>query len=55
MKLKRLESGIKDTVEQITEATTKSKKTLDELDSKFGIYEAPKKAIDAVRSTYKYW
>merc|ERR1739842_44109 len=55
MKLKRVQNGIKDTVEQITESATESKKSLDELDSKFGIYAAPQKAIEAVRSTYKYW
>lgn len=55
MKLKRVQNGIKDTVEQISESATETKKSLDELDSKFGIYAAPQKAIDAVRSTYKYW
>jgi len=59
MKLKRVQKGIQDTMDQITEATTKSKSQMDELDEKFGIYEkagtAPKKIEDALRSTYKYW
>ena len=50
MKLKR-QTGIKDAVDQITESTTESKKPLDESDSKFGIYEAPKKAAEAVQSS----
>jgi len=55
MKLERVQNGIKSTMEKVAESTTQTKKTLDELDSKFGIYEAPTKAVEAVRSTYKYW
>ena len=55
MKLKRAQNGIKEFTDKIAEATTKSKASLDALDEKFNIYEAPKKATEAVKSTYKYW
>jgi hypothetical protein len=59
MKLKRFQNGMKDTFDQITEATSKSKSFLDDMDSKYGIYEGPKQKMseveDAIRSTYKYW
>ena len=55
MKLARLKKGVQDIADQVTESTTKSKATLDDLDAKFGIFDAPKKAGDALRSTYKYW
>lgn len=59
MKLKRVQNGIQDVVDQISEATAKSKAQMDELDAKFDIYAkadaAPKKFEEAVRGTYKYW
>jgi len=59
MKLKRFQNGMMDTFDQITEATSKSKNFLDDMDSKYGIYEGPKQKMseveDAIRSTYKYW
>lgn len=55
MKLKRAQNGIKEFTDSIAEATTKSKASLDALDEKFNIYEAPKKVSEKVRSTYKYW
>ena len=55
MKLKRVQSGINDAMAQLNESSEQTKKTLDDLDSKFGIYEAPRKFSEAVRSTYKYW
>ena len=59
MKLKRLQRGIEDTLEQITASSQKTKAQLDELDAKFDIYDklasAPKKVEDAIRSSYKYW
>lgn len=55
MKLKRVQSGISDAMAQMNESSEQTKKTLDDLDSKFGIYEAPRKFSESVRSTYKYW
>jgi hypothetical protein len=55
MKLKRAQNGIKEFTDSIAEATTKSKASLDALDEKFNIYEAPKKISESVKSTYKYW
>jgi len=55
MKLNRLQSGIKDTLDKVTSSTAASKEQLDDLDDKFDIYAAPGKAIKAIRSTYKYW
>lgn len=55
MKLKRAQSAIKDLTDRVTDSTSKNKAKMDELDSKFDIYAAPGKAIDAIRGTYKYW
>mmetsp|Transcript_30053 Transcript_30053/g.63860 ORF Transcript_30053/g.63860 Transcript_30053/m.63860 type:complete len:371 (+) Transcript_30053:196-1308(+) len=59
MKLNRLKKGLEETMEQSSESSAKVKAVLDDLDSKYDIYEkvgsAPKKLIDSVRSTYKYW
>ncbi|KAL7531072.1 hypothetical protein ACHAWF_010196 [Thalassiosira exigua] len=59
MKLKRLQKGVSDVTDRLTESTQKSKAQMDSLDEKFDLYEklgaAPKKVQDALRSTYKYW
>jgi len=59
MKLKRLQNGVKDLFETITEETEGSKARFDVADDEFGIVDkilkAPKQFETALRSTYKYW
>jgi len=55
MKLKRVQNGIAGLTNKLAESTADSKKSMDDLDSKFNIYAAPKKFEEALRSTYKYW
>jgi len=55
MKLNRAKAGIKDFTDNIMDASANSKAKLDAIDKKIGLYEAPKKVIDAAKSTYKYW
>jgi len=59
MKLKRLQKGWKETTEKSEESAAKVKKIFDGLDEKYDIYEkvgdVPKKIVESVKSTYKYW
>lgn len=55
MKLNEVKRRTSDAMNKLMDSTSKSKAQLDKLDEKYDIYAAPKKASEALRSTYKYW